>query len=526
MAVPPLVRCVGAEMPAASGLNGLYEYHGNHLGRPVYRQTGASSRNFLWFAEDSTQGPMWVITPKTERLGGPGMKCIARNRSVARLPWDIAVAEIWECCDLVKDRKGALVGIFSPVPSMCFELYLPIPRLEVAVSLPQGAPCAGVYGFAGLINGRCLYRHADPAAKAVQIVWDAKQRRWLIAETDVEAGEKGAGGIRTVIARSFEREGALAALPWQNPPGTWEVSNDPLALMGGDFLLDNIFKVSIMAPDVRILGATGPLAALNGVYGQNGELNGRACYRHKLEEFSVDTGGPMSLWFSEDRGMWVFSTPELIGNSDRVCARIQSRAWWPWEAHLGSSTSPSMAGSVPASDVPVGKCVAEGLAATRVSWEIADGTGGFSIDTKLHVRLEHDQEAVFQSRGTAARYAFLGRYTCAGMLSGRPFFLQHAQPGDFHGACWFSEEDNQWIITEDWQLLDKAAVNCRSPDCAWFPWDVMASWEVPDGTGGFLKDTNLVFGASAATRTERWLQAGTHEGSELVDATGKPPPTP
>jgi len=516
-------------MPAATGINGLYEYHGNHLGRPVYRQLGTTSRNFLWFAEDIPEGTMWVISPKTERLGGRAAQAIARNRSTARLPWEIQVTETWETCEMQRDEKtGAMVGVFASAPSMFFELYIPIPKISVTVSLSQGAPSMGVYSYAGLVQGNCLYRQENPDAQAVQMVWEANQKRWLIAETDKEAGKKGAedvGGIRAVLARSSRREGPLASLPWQSPPGTWEVSNDPLAVMGGDFIPDKALKVSILAPDVRIVGATGPLAQLNGLYGQHCELNGRACWRHKLGEFgTVETGGPMSLWFSEDRGQWVFSTPELLGNDNKVCARINSRAWWPWEAHLGTSTSPGMLGSLPAADVPVGLSLAEGLAATRVCWEVADGRGGFSMDTKLRVMLEFEDDAVFQSTGPNARYAFLGRYACAGMLACRPFFLQ-SPDADYHGVCWFDEEDNYWIITEDWQFMDKQAVNARCPDPAWFPWAVKASWEVPDGSGGFLKDANLTFGQQPKSRSERWLKSGSIE-DEAADKTRKPPPTP
>merc|ERR1719316_49879 len=161
-------------------------------------------------------------------------------------------------------------------------------------------------------------------------------------------------------------EGPVGFFPWMVCQGTWEVSHDPTAgKLGADFQRDMEMKVSIVSPDICVVGAVGELANLNGHYMQQGELNGRACYTHKLQEFTIDGGGPLSLWFAEERGQWVFSTPESLGNSKTVLARVASRSWWPWEAHLGGSTSPVMGGALPPSELGVGTSVTEVLQQVR-----------------------------------------------------------------------------------------------------------------------------------------------------------------
>jgi len=136
-----------------------------------------------------------------------------------------------------------------------------------------------------------------------------------------------------------------------------------------------------------------------------------------------------------------------------------------------------------------------------------------------------------------AKHPFLGYYDYHGMLASRPYYLQEnpgkqnpaqqKQPmamGDDSGLCegiddildgfmlpevnnilplppryalWYSDELSQWVITEDFRLLDCLVVDARSSDSAWFPWDISLGWEVAtestdqDPDGKFVSDRYL-----------------------------------
>merc|ERR1712050_336078 len=103
--------------------------------------------------------------------------------------------------------------------------------------------------------------------------------------------------------------------------------------------------------------------------------NGRVFYVQRLQDATLggqgDTG-PLCLWYAEDRGQWIITPAEQLGNSLVALARIASRAWWPWETHLGGSTSPALMGAVPFATLPEWHGGATVLASSRANWEVAD----------------------------------------------------------------------------------------------------------------------------------------------------------
>merc|ERR1711879_115645 len=95
-----------------------------------------------------------------------------------------------------------------------------------------------------------------------------------------------------------------------------------------------------------------------------------------------------------------------------------------------------------------------------------------------------------------------GEYDRVGLLSARPFFLQAQRESEPSAkgkterlpryALWYAEDEEQWVITEDFRLLDPTSIDARATDSSWFPWDISElRWEIADGQGGFIEDINL-----------------------------------
>ncbi|CAE8581972.1 unnamed protein product, partial [Polarella glacialis] len=95
-----------------------------------------------------------------------------------------------------------------------------------------------------------------------------------------------------------------------------------------------------------------------------------------------------------ERGQWVITAPEILGDSRAVLARIQSRAWWPWEAHLGSTTAAASLGAAPFATMAPWHGGAALLAGARVNWEVADHKGGFREARNMLVDLECPKKAI------------------------------------------------------------------------------------------------------------------------------------
>ncbi|CAK0804544.1 unnamed protein product [Prorocentrum cordatum] len=213
----------------------------------------------------------------------------------------------------------------------------------------------------------------------------------------------------------------------------------------------------------------------------------------------------------EDRGQWVVSVPEHLGDSSIVRARVSSRAWWPWEAHLGSCTSPSALGAlVPTAVAPPWEGSKFGYAARAPCWEAYDGED-FRPVPHLAIRMEVPSQCEAVGR-EGAQHPFLGAYDLAEMLGGRPYFVQRqpllqddSSPSMGKQAMlaakrcfviWYSEDSEHWVVTEDFRLLydllDSYHVSARAADTCWTPWEVAGRcWEVPDGSGGWVRDPEL-----------------------------------
>merc|ERR1719265_1997762 len=109
---------------------------------------------------------------------------IARNRSLAFVPWEIGVLgpktdlawnhtkefqvngasappppTVWQvCADGQMEKEGA----FLEEPTMKFTVaYQMVPELRVVASSPHASPCVGLYRWSGLFNGRPHYRMVD-----------------------------------------------------------------------------------------------------------------------------------------------------------------------------------------------------------------------------------------------------------------------------------------------------------------------------------------------------------------------------
>lgn len=325
-----------------------------------------------------------------------------------------------------------------------------------------------------------------------------KMARWLLAIVDQEGG-----GVQSVAARSLPDDGSSWSSLWPWQAHGWEM---PTVVTTG--LLDGLatwvpadgrVSIQLASPPVTIAGdPTEVPLPLCGLYEPRGMVHGRVYYVQHLEDISLENSvGPKCLWYAEDRGQWVLTDPTGLGTSATVLARVKSRAWWPWEAHLSSTTSPASLGAAPFATLPVWFGGAAVLASARAGWEVADagGAGTFHKARDMAVTMVCNHQVMVQSSRTAS-HPFLGTYDHKGLLASRPFFLQVSKlpaadsdsaaelqaPTSMSGerfVLWFADELDQWVITEDFRLLDCVTVDARAADTAWMPWNVFG-WEVPD----------------------------------------------
>jgi len=350
-----------------------------------------------------------------------------------------------------------------------------------------------------------MYAEADDAT--LRLFWMPKMSRWLIAT--VRSPDDG-GGIATITARSMPDDGSTWAsmLPWE--ARAWEMPSCPtLGMEDGDALWQAAGRrlhMEMRSPPLQLTGDRADVPeSLIGLYEPKGMFHSRVYYVQRLEDISLENSvGPKCLWFAEDRGQWVLTDPTCLGNSQEVLARVNSRAWWPWEAHLGGSTSPATLGAAPFACLPVWFGGATVLAGSRMSWEVAEHSGAFHKAKDMMVSLVCAQKIMVKA-AERATHPFLGTYERKGLVSSRPFYMQIVpeagadeaeDPAEAEAALqqfvlWFSDELEQWLITEDFRFLDGATVDARASDTAWFPWEVTAKWEVSDSRGGFCQDPFL-----------------------------------
>jgi len=523
MSVPPYIICRGIRTPNAKALNGIYEFTGALDGRPVYHQCGISGGSYLWFTDDCDEGPMWVVTPKEKGVGRAPQGVIARSQHLARWPWEV---EEWNVCG--RDQT------FVKQPTMHYSLPNPAP--EVLVTLPAGRPgtFAGAvtakYQAGGFVNNRPAFLNVDDVAPSgvpegcgpgcLRLFWMPRAMRWMIGL--VQEG----GGVQCLIARSVPDDGASwgSIWPWEAENKNWEVPNDVTqGLEDGEakWFLEDSVHVKLSSPGVVVSceddAERGGDGGLQGSYDPKGMVNGRVFYMQRLKDNQMaNLIGAKCVWFAEDRGQWVITPANLLGDSRVVLARISSRAWWPWEAHLAGTTSPHSMGATPFACLPPWHGGTNVLASGRADWEVADETGALQPAPNTMVELDPDSRCLGVKAAEGAKYPWLGVYVRAGMLSSRPFFLQsHEEPTKkkkasakknnsqpqrtrvWHPptvaryAIWYVEDTEQWVITEDFRLLDGLTVDARVNSSAWYPWEAVASWEVMDGLGGFVVDQLL-----------------------------------
>jgi len=306
--------------------------------------------------------------------------------------------------------------------------------------------------------------------------------------------------------------GSWASLwPWEVHAHGWEaptVATHGITDGDAQWLVQDTSKVSLASPGVLVShdNKDGTRSSLGGFYEPHGMANGRCFYLQQLKDAPLDadgdTAGPKCLWFAEDRGQWVLTTPDRLGDSRTVLARIFSRAWWPWEAHLGGSTSPGVLGAVPFATMPPWHGGSTVLSSTRAVWEVADASSSFQKSRGMAVDLDPDARCAVVKSADESSHPFLGIFERSGLLSSRPLFLQMREAKESKGktwkppaepryALWYAEDLEQWVITEDFRLLDVLTVDARVSDSCWFPWDISADWEVADGSGSFVMDALL-----------------------------------
>lgn len=466
---------------------------------------------------------MWVVTPKEKGCGGAPDSVIARSAHLGRWPWEV---EGWTVCG-----RGQT---FVESPKMQFALLNPAAELVVTLPAVGGGMVASKYRCAGLVHGRPAFRSVDDGGAAagaadgdsggasnLRLFWMSTSSRWMLGA--VEDG----GGVQNLIARSVPDDGSSWASlwPWEAEAQAWEApTTTTKGLQDGDakWIPEKGIHVKLSSPGVafRCEDEEAP-AGIEGCYEQQGMCNGRVYYMQQLKDEQLDGfTGPKCLWFAEDRGQWVVTPPNLLGNSRTVMARISSRAWWPWEAHLGGSTSPHSLGATPFATLPPWHGGTTVLASGRASWEVADEeTGALRQAQGTLVELDPEARCARVRASDGARHPFMGLYVRAGIVSARPFFLQtqedpkkksNKKPAGKHRsqsqntrawawkpptepryALWYCEDPGQWVITEDFRLLDALTVDARVTDSAWFPWEVASIWEVADGLGGFVLDINM-----------------------------------
>ncbi|CAK9036348.1 unnamed protein product [Durusdinium trenchii] len=366
-----------------------------------------------------------------------------------------------------------------------------------------------------------------PGITSLWIFWMPKQGRWLLANV-----KPGGTGVQSVVARSLADDGSTWACfwPWevrvpfynfqqflqilqfrcsmfsQVEAEGWESPTaDTIGLEDADaiWVPNRDIAVRLASPAIVIgtvddLGA--PPVIICGFYEPRGMANGRVYYVMVPEDISLERStGPMCLWFAEDRGQWVITAPELLGDSSEVLARIPSRAWWPWEAHLGSNTCAAGLGSAPWATMPPWHGGAALLRGARVNWEVADPSGQFREANGMVVEIDCPDQAQVWARREAS-HPFVGVYERCGLLASRPYFLQTRasakearKKGRMDGdvpryVLWYGEDNEQWVITEEFRLMDELVVDARCKDSAWMPWQAATTWEVSDGDRGFVSD--------------------------------------
>lgn len=395
-----------------------------------------------------------------------------------------------------------------------------LPAADLLVEVPAavgGGPRLGPDSDAVLATYRCSGTvHGRPAFKSIEdsvfgpmcLFFLPKMGRWIIAAVRADGT-----GTETMVARSIRDDGCtwVSQWPWAVQRDGWELADVQtigLSEAGATFALDRRISVRLSSPSVTIQGSSD--SRLQGVFEPCGMVNDRVFYQRVRQHSKHEHGGAMCLWFAEDRGQWVVSTPELLGDSGLVVARISSRAWWPWEAHLGGTTSPASVGATPFSAAPPWQGGAKLLGASCRCWEataehdLARSHGGFVEDRSLRVQAMFEPRMQLTAADTST-FHFLGSYEMAGLVSSRPFYRQ--VPGTLpelaqHAALigtipaplfvlWFSEEHQSWVVSAEFRFLDHASAEARVRDSTWVPWDASGLWEVPDSMGGFVADPSL-----------------------------------
>lgn len=448
---------------------------------------------------------MWVVTPP----GGRDVPidavtgAVARSSSLAREPWEVPAGG-WTVCGAKK--------AFRQEKTMRFILVFPAADLLVELPAnigggrslgPESDAVLATYRCSGMVNGRPSFISTQHAVFGrLRLFFLPIMGRWVLA-----AIREDGTGIETVVARSIPDDHStwVSQWPWAVHRDGWErATAKTIGLSEGDasFTLDRRISVRLSSPDVTIHGASDP--RLGGTFEACGMANDRVYYKRILEHSKHEHGGLMCIWFAEDRGQWVISPPERLGNSRLVIARISSRAWWPWEAHIGGTTSPVCLGSAPFSASPPWQGGVKLLGASCRRWEVANDSGGFTEDRGMSVK------AMFEPRlrltaGAEAVYPFLGAYEISGLLSSRPFYRQ--VPGSLPPAAslqaivaekvppnfvlWYSEEHLRWVVSAEFRFMDHHSAEARVDDSTWVPSDTTAVWEVPDSVGGFASDPFL-----------------------------------
>mmetsp|Transcript_49437 Transcript_49437/g.139136 ORF Transcript_49437/g.139136 Transcript_49437/m.139136 type:complete len:521 (-) Transcript_49437:3-1565(-) len=510
VSVPPLIRCFGIRAPNSKALNGIYEFQGVIDSRPCYHQTGVSNGNHIWFAEHTPEGSMWVITPKEAGVGGDVEGVVAKCASTSWWPWD---TEGWKVCG--KHRR------FTSAPGMGFQMILPAAELCLSLRLPlldrraEGGVAQVRFRGSHAIHGRPAY---SEVGGDLRLFWMPKMSRWLLAAI-------GDAGIKHIVARSRADDGSTWSSMWPWEHQLWDMPTAfTIGLSDGDATwvpADGRVAVELASPPVTISGDPAKVPrSLVGLYEPRGMAHGRTYYVQRLEDISLENSvGPKCLWFAEDRGQWVLTDPINLGTSTEVLARIASRAWWPWEAHIGGNTSPAALGAAQFACLPEWHGGATILASARAAWEAAEASGAFHAAKDMAVSMVAPKSFVMKANRMST-HPFLGDYDYAGLLSSRPFFVQRpkeagmeatasahrdtfktssvsqigqsaTQPNDHRYVVWYVEELEQWVVTEDFRFLDFITVDAKVTDTCWFPWEAPTGWEISDGAGAFCVDPHL-----------------------------------
>lgn len=433
-----------------------------------------------------------MVTPKSDGVGPAPSRIIARSFSSARWPWDI---DGWEACGLYKGKATT----FKPEPKMKFTLLLSVAELTVKMSVPSGLPgetTSERYRLCGRVADRVAFRQIDgsPDVDGLRLFFLPHQGRWMLCSV---AGN--GTGIESMIARSNPDDGSTWASmwPWCVEAQGWEVTTGPTlgmeSMLEARWIEDRLMQVRVVSPNVRLKDLPEFAKQWAGIYEARGMANNRCYYVQRIvQDAAAGFVDPLCLWFAEDRGQWVLTDTSQLGNSKSVYGRITSRAWWPWEAHLGGNTSPFGIGAVPFAAAPVWHEGAAMLAVLRQNWEVVDKSGVFRVarDPVMTVELMPEQWIEVASSVATATHEFLGAYEFVGLISARPYYVQHKLKGvdqNRRHVLWYSEEFEQWVINLDYRLGDHTVVTTRADDSAWFPYET-ANWEIPDGDGDFVRD--------------------------------------